>query len=77
MVLRNGVMLAAAGLGLGVLGAFWLAPVLRGMLFSVAPIDGPTFAVVTLVVLGIAFLATLLPARRAARVDPMTTLRSD
>jgi putative ABC transport system permease protein len=77
LVLGNGARLTAVGLGLGIVGALWLAPVLRGLLFAVAPIDGPTFGSVILVVVCIALAATWLPARRAARVDPMSALRAE
>lgn len=77
MVLGNGLGLAAIGLAIGLGGALWLAPILRSMLFAVAPVDPPTFVLVTLGILGIAGLATWLPALRASRVDPMTTLRSE
>lgn len=77
MVLRTGLGLAGVGLTIGVLGALWLAPLLRGMLYAVAPLDAATFLLVALGVLGIAAVATGLPAYRASRVDPMTTLRSE
>ena len=47
------------------------------MLFNVSRVDVPTYAGVTLVLTGVAFLACWIPARRASRVDPMTTLRAE
>jgi len=75
MVLAQGLRLAALGIGLGLLGAFVLTSVLKGLLFEVAPIDPMTFFVVPLVLVLAAFVACLLPARRAAGVDPMVALR--
>jgi len=75
MVLTQGLKLAALGIGLGLLGAFVLTSILKGLLFEVAPTDPMTFLVVPLVLVLAAFVACLLPARRAAGVDPMIALR--
>jgi putative ABC transport system permease protein len=75
MVLRQGMGLALMGIGMGLLGAFGLARILKGLLFGVAPTDPLTFALVALVLALAAFVACLLPARRAAGVDPMIALR--
>jgi predicted permease len=80
--LRNSVVgatlwLAAIGIAVGALAA-WLASRLMGaLLFDVAPRDPATFAVTILVLIGVATVAGYMPARRAARVDPMTTLRTE
>ncbi|MBA3970159.1 MAG: hypothetical protein H0X52_08660 [Gemmatimonadetes bacterium] len=50
---------------------------MRGLLYEVSPMDMPTFGSVALLLAGVALLASYLPARRAARVDPMTALRSE
>jgi predicted permease len=77
MVLREGGMLTAAGVALGVAGALAASRVLAGFLFGVTPTDAAVFVSVP-VVLGIVALgACVIPARRAARVDPVTALRSD
>jgi putative ABC transport system permease protein len=75
MVLREGVMAAAAGLGLGLVGALILARLMSTLLFGVKADDPLTFIVVVLLMAGIAVLASYIPARRASRVDPMTALR--
>ncbi|HEV8630050.1 MAG TPA: ABC transporter permease [Thermoanaerobaculia bacterium] len=73
--MRQGLRLAAAGAGLGVLAAGVASRTLRSLLFGIAPLDPVTFlAVVALVVAAVA-LASLLPARRAAHVDPVRVLR--
>ena len=75
MVLREGATLAAAGVVLGVMGALALTRFLGGMLFGVEPTDWPTFGLLALAVLTVSSLATLVPAIRATRVDPMEALR--
>jgi putative ABC transport system permease protein len=75
MVLRNGALLALSGVTIGLLLAFGLARLIASMLFQTSAADPPTFSVVPLVLLGVALLACYLPARRAARVDPMNALR--
>ena len=75
MVLGQGLWLAAAGVGLGLLGALGLTRILKSLLFEVAPTDPLTFAAVALVLVLAAVAACLLPARRAAGVDPLIALR--
>ena len=76
-VLRQGMLLVAIGLGVGIAGALELTHWLQAMLFQVQPTDVPTFAMVGAVLLGAAVLACLAPARKASRIDPQTALRSD
>lgn len=66
-----------AGIGIGVATALAVAPLLGDLLFGVAVFDPLTLAAVIAVLTGVAVAASLLPARRAARVHPMTALRSD
>ena len=75
MVLKEGATLAGAGVVLGIVGAWVLTRFLAGMLFGVEPTDWPTFGLLALAVLMISSLATLVPAIRATRVDPMEALR--
>jgi putative ABC transport system permease protein len=76
-VVGRGAALVAAGLLLGVVGAFSLTRLLAGALYGVSPNDPATFAVVPLVLAGAAFLACWLPARRAIRISPTAALRSE
>ena len=76
MVVGEGVKLAATGLALGAAGAAVLGGALSTMLFGVAPTDSLTYALVSAVLLGVAALACLVPALRAASVDPMRALRT-
>lgn len=71
---RDGVPQTVAGLVIGVAGALALTRAMTGLLEGVTPTDVPTFVAVVLVTGSVAMLATLLPARRAARADPMQVL---
>jgi len=73
----EGLRLAALGLVIGLAVSLGLAPMLRQILFGVGPSDPRTFLTVTVVLLGVALAASYVPARRAARVDPMTALRQE
>jgi predicted permease len=77
MVLHRGLGLAAAGAGLGVAGALIVSHLMAGLLFGVSPNDLPTFAGVTLVLTTVALAASYIPALRAMRLDPITTLHSE
>jgi len=77
MVLRRGLGLAAAGAALGVAGALIVSHLMAGLLFGVSPYDLPTFAGVTLVLTGVALAASYIPALRAMRLDPITTLHAE
>ena len=76
MILKEGGVLLAIGLALGVIGAFFGARIIRGLLFGVAPNDPITFVVVALVMAAIGLAACWIPALRAARIDPAVTMRS-
>jgi putative ABC transport system permease protein len=76
MVMRESLFPVVIGLGIGLLASALLTQLVRGMLFSVAPLDGATFIGVSGVLLGTASFAIYIPAIRAARVDPLLTLRS-
>ncbi|HEY8021157.1 MAG TPA: ABC transporter permease [Thermoanaerobaculia bacterium] len=77
LVLRQGMALAVVGLGLGLLGALGGTRLLASQLFGVRATDPATFALVTAILAGVAFLANLLPALRATRVDPVVALREE
>jgi putative ABC transport system permease protein len=77
MVLRRGLGLAAIGVGLGVAGALVVSHLMAGLLFGVSPTDPPTFAGVTLILTTVALAASYIPALRAMRFDPITTLHSE
>ena len=77
MVVGRGLWLATAGIVAGLLGAALLTRFMRSVLFGVGTTDPATFAGVAVVLLGVAFLASWIPARRAARVDPLITMRAE
>jgi predicted permease len=77
MVLREGGLLAGVGLALGIVGALAASQLLTGFLFGVTPKDPAVFIAVPAVLAVVALSACVLPARRAARVDPVTALRSE
>lgn len=75
LVLADGAKLAIISVVIGLLGAWAATRALRSLLYGVAATDAPTFIIVSLVLLGVAFIASWIPARRAARVDPVISLR--
>jgi putative ABC transport system permease protein len=77
MVLRQGMLLAVLGVAIGIAGAVALTGLLKSLLFEVPPTDVLTFSGVGLTLLAAAALASYLPARRAAAVDPNVALRAD
>ncbi len=77
MILRQGLVLASAGILIGLAASLALMRLLRGLLFEVAPNDSATLFGVVLLLLAIALAASVIPARRATRVDPMVALRHE
>ena len=75
LVLRQGLSVTAGGIAAGMLASMWLTRVLSTQLYGVTPHDRLTFALVPLVLLAVGALACLLPARRAANLDLLRTLR--
>ena len=76
-VLRDGLQLAVVGAAIGVVAATWLMRLLAAMLYGVGATDIATFAIVSVVLIGVAWLASYLPARRASRVDPVIAMRAE
>ena len=77
MVVRRGLSMAIAGTAIGLAAAFALTRYLRDVLFGVEPTDPVTYAVVIFSMLAVSVLASAIPARRAATVDPAIAFRSD
>lgn len=75
MILRNGMILTAAGVLIGLAGSFALTRLLTVLLFGVEPTDAVTFTLVSVTLIVAAFVACYVPARRATKVDPLVALR--
>jgi ABC-type antimicrobial peptide transport system permease subunit len=77
LVVGHGMKLALIGAGLGSVGALVLTRAMEKLLFETKPTDPLTFAAVVAVLTAVAFVASWLPARNAARLDPMEALRCE
>jgi len=77
LILRHGLTVALVGVGAGLAGAFALTRFMRNLLFGVNASDPATFTTVALLLTAVALAASYLPARRAASIDPMVSLRSE
>jgi hypothetical protein len=77
LVLRRGLALAAGGVSVGLLGALVTGRLAASLLFEIDPADVPTLVSVSLLLLAVATLASLIPARASSRIDPATTLRGE
>jgi putative ABC transport system permease protein len=77
LVVREGTVLAAIGMSLGLIGAYFVGRAMQSMLFGVHALDFSAFGAVALILLASALLACYLPARRAASVEPMRVLRNE
>jgi ABC-type antimicrobial peptide transport system permease subunit len=75
LVLRQGASLAFVGIGVGAVAALGLTRLIGGLLYGVSATDPLSFLGVTALLVLVALLASFIPARRAAKVDPMTVLR--
>jgi ABC-type antimicrobial peptide transport system permease subunit len=76
-VLKQGLILAGVGAVIGLGSAYGLTRLMSALLFGVSPTDPLTYGSVAVVLVGIALLASYVPARRAASVDPMEALRAE
>jgi putative ABC transport system permease protein len=74
LVLGDGLKIAGAGLVLGLAGTYFVGEAMRSQLYEVAPQDPTVIGLVSLILTLVALAATMIPARRAARVDPLTAL---
>jgi predicted permease len=77
LIVRKGMALAFSGALIGLAAAFALTRLMRTLLFDVSSNDPATFLAIALLLAAVAFLASYIPARRAARIDPMLSLRSE
>src|SRR5207245_5344242 len=77
MVVRQGALLTLAGVVVGAVGAAVLTRYLRAVLYEVSPTDPVAFAAMAMLLFAVALAASYVPARRAARVDPLVALRSE
>jgi ABC-type antimicrobial peptide transport system permease subunit len=77
MFVRQGLTLTATGVVLGLATAFMAMRFMSSLLFNVSPIDPGTYVVMTAAIIGVAWLASYLPSRRAAAVEPVTALRAE
>jgi predicted permease len=75
LILKEGIVLAAIGLGIGLVGACFVGRAMRGLLYGVGTIDVAAFSAVAVTLFVAALLACYVPANRAAKVDPMVALR--
>jgi putative ABC transport system permease protein len=75
LIMRQGMMQALIGVGIGLIASLTLTRLMKSLLFGVSPTDPLTFALIALLLTTVALLACYIPARRAARVNPLTALR--
>jgi len=77
LIIRDGLLLAGIGLGIGLIGAYFVGRAMQSLLFGVQALDFAAFIAVAAVLLATAIVASFLPARRAASVSPMRVLRTE
>ena len=77
LVIAHGIRLAIAGVAIGVVGSFFVTPIVEAQLVNVSPSDPLSFIGVSIFLTAVAFVASYVPARRAMAVDPLTALRAE
>jgi ABC-type antimicrobial peptide transport system permease subunit len=77
LIVRQGMILALTGVAIGLAGAFALTRLMRSLLFGIRSTDPLTFIAIAALLAVIALLASYIPARRAARIDPMVSMRCE
>jgi ABC-type antimicrobial peptide transport system permease subunit len=77
MFVSHGLMLAGIGIAIGLAAALGITRLMSSLLFAVSPVDPTTYAMVSLVLIAAAALASYVPALRAAAVDPLAALRAE
>jgi putative ABC transport system permease protein len=77
MIIRQGMVIVLAGTLIGLIAASALTQAMKNLLYGIEPTDAPTLVSVTLLLVAGGLFATLIPAMRAARLDPSITLRSE
>jgi putative ABC transport system permease protein len=77
LVLTDGLIIATAGIVVGTASAWALARVLTGLLYGITPTDPVSFFLASIGLLGLTLFASYIPARKAARIDPIRALRAE
>jgi putative ABC transport system permease protein len=77
LIIGQGMKLAGIGVAAGLVAAFWMTRLMKGLVFGVSPNDPVTFAAIPLLLVCVSLLACWLPARRATKVDPLNALRHE
>ena len=77
VVLNEAMLIVIAGVGAGLIGSLLLTRFLQNLLFDIKPTDPLTFGALTILLAGVALLASFIPARRASRIDPLVALRHE
>jgi len=77
MLIWRGMRLTLVGVALGLAAALALTRIMKNLLFEVSATDPATFALIALLLVGVALIGSYIPARRAAKVDPLLAIRNE